>query len=187
MRYIDRDGTTHTFSGEWHFGWVLEGRAVQDVLITRSPDGEIVGYGSTVRSFDHRTGQWWIVWQDPLAGEFSVLLAEREGDRIVLRGQWTLGDATRSFRWTFSAITQEAFHWECHILEDGGEWRLAEEMWAKRVSGGRCFLSFAQKTSAISSGKISWAVLPRTCPRVTWKRVSNPRLMRAYRPSRSFR
>jgi hypothetical protein len=137
MRSIDREGATHKFSGEWHFGWVLEGRAVQDVLITRSLDGEIVGYGSTVRSFDRRTGRWWIVWQDPLAGEFSVLFGQPEGDRIVLRGQWTLGDATRSFRWTFSAITEESFRWESHILEDGGEWRLREEMWAKRVSGGR--------------------------------------------------
>src|SRR5262245_46625206 len=27
------DGTAHKSSGEWHFGWVLEGRAVQDVWI----------------------------------------------------------------------------------------------------------------------------------------------------------
>ncbi len=133
MRSFDRDGTTHTFSGEWHFGWVLEGRAMQDVLITRSPNEEIVGYGSTVRSFDRRSGHWWIVWQDPLAGEFSVLLAEPEGDGIVLRGQWTLGGDDRQFRWTFSAITQENFRWECHILEEG-EWRLAEEISARRVS-----------------------------------------------------
>jgi hypothetical protein len=141
MRSIDRDGATHRFSGEWHFGWVLEGRAVQDVLITRSPDGEIVGYGSTVRSFDRRTGQWWIVWQDPLAGEFSVLFGQPEGDRIVLRGQWSLGGAAQSFRWIFSAISEEAFHWECRILDDCGEWRLAEEMWANRVSGRRAVKS----------------------------------------------
>jgi hypothetical protein len=134
MKSIDRDGTVQTFLGEWHFGWVLEGRAVQDVLITRSPGGEIVGYGSTVRSFDQRTRTWWIVWQDPVAGEFSVLLAEPEDDRIVLRGQWMLEDATRSFRWTFSAITRESFHWECHVLEDGDEWRLAEDFWAKRIA-----------------------------------------------------
>src|SRR5438067_1641771 len=25
------DGTTQTVNAEWHFGWILEGRAVQDV------------------------------------------------------------------------------------------------------------------------------------------------------------
>jgi hypothetical protein len=45
-----------------------------------------------------------------------------------------LEDATRSFRWTFSAITRESFHWECHVLEDGDEWRLAEDFWAKRIA-----------------------------------------------------
>lgn len=133
MASFPREGAARTFSAEWHFGWALEGRAVQDVLITRSPEGDVVGYGSTVRSFDPRTGLWWIVWQDPLAGEFSVLLAQPERDRIVLRGEWTLGGATRSFRWTFSEITSDTFHWECHSLEDGGEWRLAEEMQAKRI------------------------------------------------------
>jgi hypothetical protein len=121
------------FSAEWHFGWALGGRAVQDVLITRSPNGEVVGYGSTVRSFDPRRGLWWIVWQDPLAGEFSVLLAKPEGDRIVLHGEWTLGGATRAFRWTFSEIALDTFRWECHIQEDDGEWQLAEEIRAKRI------------------------------------------------------
>ena len=133
MVSFPREGPARAFSAEWHFGWALQGRAVQDVLITRSPEGDVVGYGSTVRSFDPRNGRWWIVWQDPLAGEFSVLLAQDEGDSIVLRGEWTLEGVTRSFRWTFSEITSETFHWGCHILEEGGEWRLAEEMRAKRM------------------------------------------------------
>ena len=31
-RYLD-DGSQLRISGEWHFGWVLEGRAIQDVWI----------------------------------------------------------------------------------------------------------------------------------------------------------
>ena len=27
------DGSSQTVEAEWHFGWVLEGRAIQDVLI----------------------------------------------------------------------------------------------------------------------------------------------------------
>jgi hypothetical protein len=93
--------------------------------------GEVIGYGSTVRSFDSRAGRWWIVWQDPVAGELSVLFATAEGDCVC---QWTLGGLTRAFRWTFSEITDDSFHWARHIEQDGGEWRLVEEFFAKRVS-----------------------------------------------------
>jgi hypothetical protein len=132
MTAIDPDGGTHAFTAEWHFGWTLEGRAVQDVLITRSLEGDVVGFGSTVRSFDPKRGQWWVVWQDPLAGEFAVLLARPEGDRIVLEGQWTIGESFRPFRWTFSDITPDSFHWEDHVLDNGGTWRLIEEIQARR-------------------------------------------------------
>ena len=134
IKAFDGDGVARTFAGEWHFGWALEGRAVQDVLITRSLQGEVVGFGSTVRSFDPKRDLWWIVWQDPLAGEFSVLLARAEGDRIVLEGQWTIGDPPQHFRWTFSDITADSFHWEGHLLDGGGRWQLAEAMHARRFS-----------------------------------------------------
>jgi len=136
MTAIDPDGGRQAFVAEWHFGWTLQGRAVQDVLITRSTEGDLVGFGSTVRSFDPGRALWWVVWQDPLAGEFSVLLANEESDRILLRGQWTIGDAVRPFRWTFSDVTPDSFRWECHILDEGANWRLTEKMEARRVSGG---------------------------------------------------
>jgi hypothetical protein len=125
-----------TFTGEWHFGWVLEGRTVQDVLITRSPDGTVVGYGSTVRSLDPNEDRWWVVWQDPVAGEFAVLLARAEGDRIVMEGQWNIGDNGRDFRWTFSEMTETSFLWRNEVSSDGGEtWRTAEEFRARRRDG----------------------------------------------------
>jgi hypothetical protein len=133
MTAFDDDGSSREFVGEWHFGWALQGRSVQDVLITRSLDGEVVGYGSTIRSLDAQRGVWWVVWQDPLAGEFSVLLARADGDRILLDGQWTIADDGREFRWAFSDITADSFRWQAHISEDGGTtWRLVEEMRALR-------------------------------------------------------
>jgi hypothetical protein len=133
MAAIAPDGQRRSLVAEWHFGWALEGRAVQDVLITRSLEGRVVGFGTTVRCFDPRRGLWWVVWQDPLAGEFSVLLAREDGGRIVLEGRWTIADAFRPFRWTFSDVTADSFRWECHVLEDNDEWRLVEEMHARRV------------------------------------------------------
>src|SRR6266849_4177940 len=53
---IAPDGTRTDLKGEWHFGWVLEGRAVMDVWITprRSPLGQMepYEYGATLRFFD---------------------------------------------------------------------------------------------------------------------------------------
>lgn len=141
MTAYDETGKATSFVAEWHLGWVLQGRALQDVIITRSIDtGEIVGYGSTVRTFDPSRGLWWIVWQDPLAGEFAVLLAREEGDRIVLDGQWWVGQAPGSkgrFRWTFSEIRPDSFHWEAHLsADDGATWQLRETIEARRRSGG---------------------------------------------------
>src|SRR5215475_2062638 len=47
--------------GEIHFGWVLEGRAIQDVWIL--PD---LFYGTTLRVYDPGLHAWHILWNDPL-------------------------------------------------------------------------------------------------------------------------
>jgi len=131
-----REGERRELSGEWHFGWVLDGRTVQDVLITRPVGaGEAQGSkGSTVRTYDPEGDRWWIVWQCPPDREFSTLFARAEGDRIVLDGQWTLQPlGERRFRWIFSEITPQSFRWQCELSGDAGRtWRLAEEMFARR-------------------------------------------------------
>ncbi len=149
----DLEGVAHpsgaparTFTGEWHFGWVLEGRAVQDVLITRTSAGEEgsshagrEAIGSTLRTYDPRTDTWWVVWACQADAEFSTLIARADGDRIVLEGQWTVGSQWRGshgdvrFRWIFSRIAEDSFHWYGEVSEDSGQtWRLAEEMHARR-------------------------------------------------------
>jgi hypothetical protein len=118
MLSVDQEGDAQQPSKAWVFGWTLEGRAAQDV-ITISPDAEVVGPGTTVRSFNHRTGLWWLVWEDPCAGESSVLFACAEGDRVALYGPWTIGGSRRPFRWTVSEINSGPFRWECHIFQGG--------------------------------------------------------------------
>ncbi|MDQ3879485.1 MAG: hypothetical protein M3295_00140 [Chloroflexota bacterium] len=135
MVVIAADGSRTNFVAEWYFGWALHGRAVQDVVITRNPDGELVGYGTTVRTYDDRDGKWWIVWQDPIAHEFAVLFARQDGETIMLDGQWPAAPRTR-FRWVFSEITPQSFHWEGLASNDDGQsWRLGEVMDARRRPG----------------------------------------------------
>jgi hypothetical protein len=46
------DGSQETVQGEWHFGWVLEGRAIQDVWIAPK------------RSLRAGNGRGWRVWSN---------------------------------------------------------------------------------------------------------------------------
>ena len=59
----DDDGRTHTGRGEIHFGWVLEGRAIQDVWILPG-----FFYGTTLRVYDPGIDAWHILWSDPRCG-----------------------------------------------------------------------------------------------------------------------
>jgi hypothetical protein len=132
------DGSREEFVGEWHFTWVLQGRGVQDVLTLRPRDGCVTqrkgGIGSTLRVYDPAMEAWWISWMCPVDREFSTLLARPVKDRIVLDGQWSLGNAGRRWQWIFSDITKDSFRWECRAFHGAqvNESHLLEEMWAKR-------------------------------------------------------
>ncbi len=83
------DGTRHIAPGEIHFGWVLEGRAVQDVwMIPRtagSPPFPVAGnwYGSTLRVYDPTIGAWRIAWFDPGRSVFRQQIGRAHGADIV--------------------------------------------------------------------------------------------------------
>src|SRR5579871_1895094 len=73
------DGSGHEASGEIHFGWVLQGRAIQDVwMIPRlaerntAPAFPIAGhwYGTTLRIYDPTMEAWRIYWIDPATNVF---------------------------------------------------------------------------------------------------------------------
>ena len=50
------DGTTQESTGEIHFGWVLEGRAIQDIWIRPRRPAPSTMYGTTLRIFDPGIG-----------------------------------------------------------------------------------------------------------------------------------
>ena len=55
------DGSTHTGQGDIAFGWVLEGRAIQDVWVLPG-----VFHGTTLRVYDPGLDAWHILWSDPV-------------------------------------------------------------------------------------------------------------------------
>ena len=135
--YFDRDGNlTAERRGEWHFGWVLRGRAIQDVLISPPLDEQErtgaaeIEYGSTLRQYDPKTDTWQISFFAPVYGVVVHLTARPKGDEIVLEGETPDG---MSHRWVFSDITSDAFTWSGHESHDQGRtWTFVERIQATR-------------------------------------------------------
>ena len=111
--------------GEVHFGWVLEGRAVQDVWIMPANT-----YGTTLRVWDSSIQAWRVTWINPPSGRRNELIGRRIGDEIVQVG--THADGT-PIRWKFSEISSDSFRWTGEALQaDGVTWKLEAEFRAKR-------------------------------------------------------
>lgn len=131
------DGTRRTRHGEWRFGWILEGRAVQDVwrvpalgdpgAAGRPP----TGFGTTVRTYDPKRDQWTVVWNGAVTGTVIRFTGRRQGDEIVQEG--VDPESGLPTRWIFSDIRPESFRWRSVRSPDGGHtWQLEQEMVVRR-------------------------------------------------------
>jgi hypothetical protein len=118
------DGQETLYRGRWDFAYILDGRAIQDVLYCEGVD-----HGTTIRS-PRGDGTWDIVYVTPMHRAVTQLTARQNGERIDVTGQ--SGD--RHLRWTFNEIEPNSFVWRGEQSTDGGTtFRLAEEM---RLSRG---------------------------------------------------
>jgi hypothetical protein len=135
------DGTHHKGEGEIHFGWILEGRAIQDVwMIPRLRDRRpgiaampIAGnwYGTTLRIYDPVLGAWRIYWIDPATNAYRQQIGRRQGADIVQEGTSETGVLSR---WSFTDITAASFHWQAEVsMDKGASWRLVVEVFARRM------------------------------------------------------
>ena len=128
LHYKAVDVSAERIGGEAHFGWVLEGRAIQDVWIMprccgRHADLEKTNnmYGTTLRVWDSTIQAWRIHW----------IIGRRVGKDIVQVGARADGTPTR---WQFTEITADSFHWIGEALEpDGKTWKLEGEFRAGRI------------------------------------------------------
>jgi DNA/RNA-binding domain of Phe-tRNA-synthetase-like protein len=138
VRYWGVDVVGHGLRGEVHFGWVLEGRAIQDVWImprrsdrTGSEETTQNMYGTTFRMWDPVIQAWRITWKNPAGGHYEEQIGRRIGPDIVQLGIRSNGTPTR---WTFAEITKDSFRWLGDALDpDGKTWRPESEFRARRV------------------------------------------------------
>lgn len=133
------DGQPATMTGELHFGWVLGGRAVQDVWIVpgRGLPGEgeppLAFHGSTIRFYDPTIEAWRSTWVEPVNGRVRRFIGRPDGAEIVLLSD----EEDPQLRWRFTDITPDSFRWRAEISRDqGASWEFDEEMRAVRIPAG---------------------------------------------------
>ncbi|MEH2530408.1 hypothetical protein V1277_003220 [Bradyrhizobium sp. AZCC 1588] len=137
---ILEDGSTHAGHGEIHAGWILQGRAIQDVwmiprLIQRRLGIEQLPgagnwYGTTLRIYDPNLDAWRILWNDPATDVFTQQTGRARDRDIVQEGPDPRGG---SMRWTFSEIEPASFHWTAERSLDNENWRKEVDIRARRM------------------------------------------------------
>lgn len=121
------DGKARRLEGQVSFGWVLDGRAVQDVWWSQPPGktGTERTMGTTLRFFDAKRKLWRVIWIAPQAGAVIQLEGGEVDGRIVLRGTDVDGSLTR---WSFNDIQPNSFTWRSETSRDDGRtWLPTEE------------------------------------------------------------
>ena len=131
-RYLQGDGTWVKMRGEVHFGWILDGTAVQDVWLGyKSGSRELAVFGTTIRFFDPKIDAWRSTWLSPLKGHVRTFVALKVKDEIVLEETPAQGFLEK---WIFSEITPNSFRWHSEETHDNGKtWLLTEEMQIRRL------------------------------------------------------
>jgi hypothetical protein len=134
VEYTDysKDGTAIHRTGEFIVGWVMDGRAIQDLWIVNPSgtrkDREVY---TDLHYFDPKSKTWRATFVDPENGSVARFTGGAVGkDRFVLETQDMSNKATR---WSFNDIRPDSFVWRDEASNDGGKtWRLQSEYHMKR-------------------------------------------------------
>jgi len=129
------NGEPATATGELHFGWVLGGRAVQDIWIVpgRGQPGEgqppSAFHGSTIRFYDPSIDAWRSTWVEPVNGRVRRFTGRPADGDILLASD----EEDPRLRWRFTDIGPDSFTWQAEASHDGGRtWVFEEQMHATR-------------------------------------------------------
>jgi hypothetical protein len=129
---FSNDGKATHSSGEWIFGWVMDGRAIQDLFIIHPSAAHQAGFvGTTLRFYDPKSQTWSVTFIDPENGAVETLTGSAVGDdRIVLLSKDSDG---KESRWSINDIRRDSWIFRDEASSDAGKsWRLREEDHMKR-------------------------------------------------------
>jgi len=109
------------FEGTWVAKPIWEGRGNMDEFVVDAPSGRI--YGTTVRLYNQKTGEWSLYWANAANGEFS--LPATVGHFTHGRGEFFDREEYNGrpimVRYIWSNITPNSARWEQAFSVDGGK------------------------------------------------------------------
>ncbi|HEY6788041.1 MAG TPA: DUF1579 family protein [Trebonia sp.] len=131
VEFFDNHGDcVYSEPGQWSFAWVLDGRAIQDVLTYPRPGGDGRAIGTSLRSYDPESRRWQVIWLGVVSGITVILRGEAVGEQIRLEGPDPDGTMNR---WTFHDITADRFTWTgLESADQGTTWHLRQRMTGSR-------------------------------------------------------
>lgn len=131
LDYVDRN-LDCSVKGEWIFAWVLEGMAIQDVIILPAREARtdvahpLTEYGTSLRIYNPKTHAWDVAYG--FTGKIFRLEARKQDDMIVLTN---LEDERH--KWVFVSIENDRFHWQNINVQDDGSWYINADIYAERA------------------------------------------------------
>jgi hypothetical protein len=134
VEYTDfsKEGKVTHRSGELVVGWVMDGRAIQDLWIVY-PSGarkEREVY-TDLRYFDRKSRTWPATFIDPEHASVARFTGGPAGDDRIVLDTPDLGE--KDTRWSFNDIRPDSFVFRDDASGDGGQtWRLQSEYHMKR-------------------------------------------------------
>lgn len=134
VRFFDPTGETiFEGPGVWTFAWILDGRAIQDVLIYDLPDQFPAPpgsrrIGSSLRSYRPPDRTWQVTWIGATAGIYLSLKAQPTDYGISITGADTDGSP---LHWAFTDVSDNSFEWIGRTLSGSDEW------WTQQTMSGR--------------------------------------------------
>ena len=129
---FSKSGKVSHRSGEFIVGWVMDGRAIQDLWIVY-PSGERKEREVylDVRYFDPKSATWPAVFIDPEHASVARFTGGAVGDDRIVLDSPDLG--YEDSRWSFNDIRPDTFVFRSEVSNDGGKtWRLQSEYHMKR-------------------------------------------------------
>jgi len=130
VEYTDfkKDGRVTQRSGQLIFGWVLDGRAIQDLwVVFPSEAQEEREVYTDLFYLDAKSGAWRTVFVDPQEASVATFIEAAAGDgRLVLESRDLVPKQVR--RWSYSDFRPGSFVYRDEASTDGGKtWKLRSE------------------------------------------------------------
>lgn len=140
VQYTDysRDGKVNHRTGELTFGWVMDGRVMQDLWVVNpsaaDKDREVY---TDLFFFDPKTNAWLSAFVDPEHPSVDRFTGHTDGDdRLVFES----GDfGAEETRWSYNDLRPDSFVYRAEVSSDRGKtWKLQSEYhMSRRYEGGK--------------------------------------------------